>query len=630
MPQTHENLGAAERVVAQLTTYSDHAYHGRIGAVFQDPRQPCGVRWEPVTYAAENNEKVVYRLEKVGKTNRKVRLGVLQPNGKIVEGRTEVAEFREAGLFPEVVAWMYRQIAEVWKLDNEFAARWASYQFRQEHRDLKVVLAAFMLVQSRKGDPVLDNGKLAFRDEDFRDVGEAMMLLYDKQQKGLDPKLILRIREVLALPEIAKINRELGFGRSQRKPFLGRWTKATEKWLTYREENPKLLDGLVKAGFASTVKAMCQHVGFKPASPAFFSTLRWKQVQAEDGRRALAIGETVAAAESWNDLTEEQICEKIVKDKPNWKRVVGLLPKKIGVTRAIVAAAIEAGSMSNKDLIIFTPTLEELGLLQVQDVRERWEKAVKEADDMRAAHIAQRVKHKDTQDKLAEAADNAVKKAVEEVAKDLEVYVMVDISGSMEGAIQAAKAHIAKFLQAFPPDQLHVSVFNTAGREIRIQHASAAGVENAFRGITAGGGTDYGAGVRALQHHKPKAGRDVLFFFVGDEEASSFEAAVRSSGLNPVAFGFVKTVATAGAAGWRAQQNYNAVAVRETANRLGLPCFMVDEATFADASAVPRVLRNLIAATPVTAPTAAQPVKRKTLVDTILETQLLAKPHWAA
>ena len=624
-----ENLGPAERTIQALLAYTDHAVHNRPGAVFADARNVTGVRWEPVTHKEENGQKVVYKLQKVGKKTQRVRLGVLRVDGKIVENGTVIAEYRKPGLFPEVVRYIYTQIAEVWKLDNEFAARWASYQFQQEHRDLKAILAAFMLVQSRKGDPVLDAGKVAFHDEDFRDVGEAIMLLYDKQRKGLDPKMILRVHDILALPEVAKINRDLGFGRSQRNAFLGRWPKAVEKWLRYREENPKLLEGLVKAGFRTTVMDLCRRVGFKPESPKFFELLRWKQAQSEDGRRTLAIGQTVAAAESWSGLTETQICEKIVKEKPNWKRVVGLLPSNVGVTRAVVAAAIEAGSVSNKDLIILTPTLEELGLLQVQDVRERWEKAVKEADDMRAANIAQRVKSKETQEKLAEAADNAVKKAVEEVTKDLEVYFMVDISGSMQGAIEAAKGYIAKFLQAFPPDRVHVSVFSTTGREIRIPHASAAGVENAFRGITASGGTDYGAGIRALQHYKPQNGRDALFFFVGDEEAQPFDNAVRSSGLNPVAFGFVKTVATTGAAGWRAQQ-YETTAVRDTANRLGIPCLMVEEATFADPYAIPRTLRTLIASTPVTAPTVAAAPKRLTLAEMILKTELLRKPSWAA
>ena len=73
----------------------------------------------------------------------------------------------------EVAQWMYSQVAEVWKMDNEFAARWASYQFGQEIRDMKVILAAFMLVQSRKGEPSTTNGKLEFYDDDYRDIGEA-------------------------------------------------------------------------------------------------------------------------------------------------------------------------------------------------------------------------------------------------------------------------------------------------------------------------------------------------------------------------------------------------------------------------------------------------------------------------
>jgi len=197
----------------------------------------------------------------------------------------------------------------------------------------------------------------------------------------------------------------------------------------------------------------------------------------------------------------------------------------------------------------------------------------------------------------------------------------VDVSGSMQGAIQAAVEHISKFLQGFPPDRLHVSVFNTAGREIQIKHPSAAGVQNAFRGIVAGGGTDYGAGVRVLSKYKPADDEDVLFLFIGDEEAGHFATAVQNSGLRPMAFGFVK-VGTPYA-------HYNAVT--GTAAELGIPCFMIDQTTFADPYAIPRTIRNLVAATPVGAPTVATPIRaRVSIVDTILATDLLRKPAWAA
>lgn len=615
----NENLGPAERIIQTLLQYTDHAVHNRPGMTTAS-NAVVGVTWQPVTHKVEDGKKIVYRLDKVGKKTAKVKIGHLWEDKTIRgEDRRKIADYRPAGLFPEVVTWMYQQVAEVWKLDNEFAAKWASYAFKQEQRDLKVILAAFMLVQARKGDPVRDGDKVAFHDEDFRDVGEAMMLLYNKNSKtDLNPKLLLRIHDVLSLPGVAAINRELGFGKSARHPFLGRWNKAVEKWLRYREENPKLLEGLVKAGFRSTVMELARRVGYKPETPKFFETLRWKQAQAEDGRRSIAIGAEVKAAETWEGLTEEQICEKVVKEKPNWKRIVGLLPKTVGVTRAIAAAAIEAGSLSDKDLIIATPTLEDLGLLQVQDVRERWERAVKAAEDMRAANIATRVKSKETKEKLGEAADNALKKAVEEVTKGLRVYVFVDVSGSMQNSIGTAKTYLAKFLQAFPQDQLHVATFNTTGREIKIPHASAAGVENAFRGVTAGGGTDYGAGVRALAHHKPKPDEDALFIFVGDEgQHGTFEHAIRQWGHMPLAFGLIRVPG----------ENFRVVTA--TAAAIKVPCFEINENTFADPYAIPRTIRALVAATPVgQAAVAATP--RVTLAEVILKTDLLKKPAWAA
>ena len=624
------NLGPAERIIQALLVYHDHAYHGRPGIVTKDAAIAAGVRWEPVTHKEENGQKVVYKLVKQGKKTVQVRMGVLQPNNDIVEGGTVRGVYRAPGLFNEVCAHIYRQIAEVWKLDNEFAARWASHAFGEENRDLKVMLAAFMLVQSRKGDPVIDAGKVAFHDEDFRDVGEAMLLLYEKpkgkddKKKNFDPKLLLRVRNVLAMPEIAAINRELGFGRSARNPFFGRWQKAAEKWLQFREENPKLLESLVKAGFKRSVKQLVRLTHYKPSSPKFFEIIGWNQKQAPDGRREIAIGQTLSQGESWEDLTEEQICQKIVQEKLSFKRVVGLLPKKIGVTRAIFMATVEAGGLSNKDLLIATPTIEELGLLEVQEFRERWERAVKEADDMRAANIATRVKSKAVEEKLQEAADNALKSAVEEVTKDLRVYVMVDISGSMEGAIEAAKGTIARFVQAFPLDRLHVAVFNTSGREIRIQHQSAAGVNNAFRGVMAGGGTDYGSGIRVLQQYKPGPTEDVLFIFIGDEGDSRdhFTAAVEASGLRPLAFGLIPVTSPRYGRGDK---------VRQTARRLGIPCFEMQTEMFADPYAIPRTLRNLIAATPVAIDVqAVRPVPRETLVDKIVRADLLKKPAWAA
>jgi hypothetical protein len=628
-----ENIGAAERVIQTVLAYTDHMVHNRPGLVQKVQGTATGVRWTFVKHReVEGRGKVVFALDKAGKKNVVREIGTLTETNQVRAPTGHIlGDYRAAGLFPEVATWLYRQVGEVWKLDNELAARWASYAFAQEHRDLKTVLAAFMLVQSRKGEPVREGGKVAFHDDDFRDVGEAMVLLYRKDGKDLNPKLLLRIHEVLSLPGVATYNRELGFGRSQRRPEYGRWEKVVTKWLRHREENAKLLEGLVKAGYRTTVIRLAKRARYKPESAKFFKALRWEQAQAPDGRRQVAIGETVDPAASWEGFTEEAICEAILREKPSYKVLCARVPSAVGVTRAILAAAIEAGSLSDKDLVIVTPTLEELGLLQVQDVRERWQRAIAKAEDMRAANLVRRVKTKETEDALRDAADAALKRAVEDVVKGLFIYFMVDVSSSMGDAITAAKRYVARCLQGFPPEKVKVAIFNTVGREIAIKHPSAAGVENAFRGIVAGGGTDYGAPLRptCLGQYKPAADEDALFIFVGDEGHNGtagghggagvhFAAAVRQSGLNPVAIALVPVVSL---------QYGRAAAVRTTATELGIPCFEVSDQTFEDPYAIPRTIRALIAATPgrqvATAP-------RIGIVETILKTDLLKKPAWAS
>jgi len=630
-PARLEALGPAERAINTLTTYSDHLVHNRPGIVVPDRRTPIGVRWDQATWVEEGEDgakqKVVYRLQKVGRGQQKTRLGVLSADGKTVrENGRVVGEYRKPGLFPEAAVYLYRQIAEVFKLDNEFAAHWASWAFARDHKDMKVILAAFMLVQNRCGEPEIEDGEVLFFDDDFRSVGEAMCLITTKGVR-LDAKLLLRIGDLLAMPGIVEINREMGFGKSARSPVMGRYKRVVTKWLRYREQNPKMLAGLVKAGGKRMVQDLARRVNYKPLSAKFFETLGWKQTQSKDGHRKILDVE-IAEVDSWQDLSEAEICQKIVDTKPNFKLLAGKLPSGMGLTRAIVAAAIEAGSVSDADLIILTPTLEELGLLKVKEIKDRLDKALQAATNQRAANIARNVKSKDLRESMEDSADQAVAKAVEEVVKDLMVAVIVDKSGSMEGAIERAKDYLSKLLIAFPLDRLFVSVFNTMGTEVKIQHSSKRGVEAAFRGHNAGGGTTYAEGVRVLAHHQPKPDQDVLVIFVGDEGDGGVPALVRAveaTGWNPVAFGLMEV---------NAMGRYNrwgqGTIVKEAAQRLGIPCFKVDEAMFEadDPYVIPRTLRNLIESTPVGMPKAGRPV-RKTLVQTILETPLLAKPVWA-
>jgi hypothetical protein len=240
---------------------------------------------------------------------------------------------------------------------------------------------------------------------------------------------------------------------------------------------------------------------------------------------------------------------------------------------------------------------------------------------MRAANIAKRMKSKDASEKLQDAADTALKKAVAEVVKGIFVYFIIDKSGSMTASIPVAIQYVSQFLQGFPLEKLVAIIFDTSGRLIKIEHPSRAGVENAFRGIVAGGGTDHGSAIREMAKisKKPAADDDIVMIFIGDGgERKTFDSALRLANITPMAFGFLELPG----------ENYKAIP--NTATALGIPCFTIDEKIFADPYAIPRTIRNLIAATPVGRPaTAVQAAPRQTLVDLILQTELLKKPAWA-
>lgn len=627
LPAREATLGPAERILTTLLTYHDHLYHGRPGIVVRDPSNPAGVTWKYAVWkldaAGVEQASFVTKVPAGGK-QRKART-VLVPAGVIgVDGIVSnaagaiVGQYRKPGPFAEVITWVYQQVADVWKLDNEFVARWASYALTQDHRDFKAVIAAFLLVQPRCGAPIRDDdGTVAFADADYRDVAEAMLLgpKGTKKAQGFDPKMLLQTRTILTTPGVVAINRALGFGVSVREPPLGRWPTVVTKWLAFREENPAALAGLVKSGYKQHVAQLARLVQYKPTTAAFFAALGWRQAQAKAGHRAM-LDVAVAKQESWQGLSEAEICQRITASKLPWKRVVSMASD-VGITRAVVVATLAAGGITDRELIIITPTLEDLGLLNDAGVRARWEAAVKRADDTRSLNIANNVRRESTRATLVKAADVAVQNAVAEVVKQIQVRVMVDISPSMSASIAAAIDHISKFVQAFPLEQLDVVVFNTVARRVQIPTRSAAGVRAAFTGISVSGGTSHKTAIPVFR--PAGAGEDLLLIVVGDQgEEGSFAAEIRAAGLNPMAIGLVEVPGDHGRI------------VETTAADLGIPLFKIDERTFADAYAIPRTIRALVAATPVGArPTAAPARARVSLVQQILATPLLEKPVWA-
>lgn len=554
-PIPEAQLGPAEKLLDLVLSSSAHLWHNRPG------------------------------IEIAGVWQMKPKRGAPMPRGS-----TEV----RPGLHVSAADRLYTRLLEIYSLNQTLFAHFASYALKEtDWRDLKVACAALMLVQSRAGQPVKEDDEVAFYDDDYRRIGEAMLLFYEKKSaRMMTPKAVLRVAELLETDVIAQKNRAAGFGDpASKKAPLGRWKRTATKWLEYREANPQLLEGLVKAGFKETIKAIARKAGYKPKSQRFFEVLGWKQKQAAGGHRTVGLGTLkLDKKDRFDGLSEAEICEAIETQRLAYKDVVGRLPKDVGLTPAIMAALVP--SLSDRDLRILTPTLESLGLMVDPEIRQRWEKAIAESTDQRSLNVAKNVRSQALKDKLVEAADVATKKAVTEATKDVDVRVMflIDKSGSMEGAIEQSKQALTKILAGFPLEKLHIATFDTVGTVLVPKAANSAAVKHMLGSINASGGTVHAAAVRALHAtglRLPETARLVVIV-VGDEAGEAgdqFARCFRELGYTPAALAMLVSVAAHGARG---------NTVRSTAAQLRVPFSEVSVEAFEDPYQVTRVLKALL------------------------------------
>ena len=571
-------LGPAERLLDLVLNSSAHLWHNR-------PGLDVGGLWQPARKGKKKNT---------------------------VRGATPLAP----GLFVPAAVALYGKLVDIYLLNADLMAHFASYALQKtEWRDLKVACAALMLVQRSSGQPVKEaSGEVAFYDDDLRAVGEAMLLHYEKKSTHmLTPKAIVRVAELLEVPAIAELNRIAGFAdAASTKAALGRFPRAAEKWLRIREKNPRMLQGLVKAGYKETIKRLARKLGYKPESEAFFAILGWKQKQSSGGHRTLGLdGLELDKRERFDDLSEAEICESIVDHRLSYKEVVGKLPEDIGLTPAIMVALLP--SLSDRDLRQLTPTLEDLGLMADPEVREKWEKAVESSTDQRALHIAKNVTSKAVREKLEEAADNAAKKAVEESgsADGLHVMFLIDKSGSMQGAIEQSKEALARILGGFPPDRVHIASFDTMGTVHKPKAANRTAVQHMLANVMAGGGTIHATAVRAIHQSGARIpeGDRLLVFVVGDEAGEAgadFARSFRDHGYRPGAFALLVNVSAV-----------RGTTVRDAARELRVGLSEITIEQFDDPYQVPRVLRTLLD-TPV-----AAGVRTSGWVEKVMATPLL-------
>jgi len=351
--------------------------------------------------------------------------------------------------------------------DPLFLAHFTSYAMKNlDNKDLKVVATFANSLSDADGTPFFVGSDL--NKPNWRLVSQAAL-------QQLDPKLALRVLKLA--------NSKLKFGsRPAATHFSKRMKTAAQKYVKYREMNPKSLEGIRKNGLTNIFKNMYRISRLAP-TPEAVRVLGWKQKPGYPGAGV----EKNKSIFDFRGMSELDIANKIRNEKLSPLAVLGALPDKL--TPVIAAAVLEQAT--GDQTVILTEMFENQGLLKNKEVKKVYVENLKTAKN--ALDRVDRIKAKmdqEVEDVLKETKAEVRKQTVGDLGK---VFLHIDVSGSMSSAISVAvdKGAIIAESVKNPETNFHWGLFNSQGKVLnKPEKFTKDGFAKALYGERAGGGTN--------------------------------------------------------------------------------------------------------------------------------------------
>lgn len=346
--------------------------------------------------------------------------------------------------------------------DPYFLAHLTSWATTHPAKDLRVITIYANTLSSANGQPFSAGSK--YKKPNLRYVSAAAIC-------GLEPKLTLRVRQLAGL----KFGIDGILNKSTHCPAS--LVTAIKKYLRYRESNLEILRGIKKAGLSKTLQWLYRSVHMAPSNEAA-AILRWQQ---KDKKIKFA-----KPLFDFSKLSDLEIAKRIRKDKIPVLGALGALPH---ISPVIAIALLEQAT--GNQAIILRKTFEDAGVLKDKEVMKLFEKKIGEAKTA--------VDRVETLSKTAsEEVKRAMKKARAKVRKkemvDIgKVYLHVDFSPSMEGAVELAKERGAIIAECVnkPEENFRWGRFFEKGEELPLPETfEKDAFEAVLFGKTLGGGTD--------------------------------------------------------------------------------------------------------------------------------------------
>jgi len=290
---------------------------------------------------------------------------------------------------------------------------------------------------------------------------------------------------------------------------------AFKKYIKFRETNLNIVEGISKAGLGKVYKTLYRMLHLNP-SDEVAGLLRWQQKD-----RKIELAKPLV---DFKGLTDLKIAKLIRKEKLSYFGAMqGLAQIKKKMSPVIAVAVLE--QVSGNQAVILRSMFEEQGVLSDPEVAKLYEKKIKEATTaLDRAETISKTASKEVKQLLKQARSVKRKSQMGKVGK---IFLHIDYSPSMEGAIEYAKKNGAVIAEMVdnPKDNFGWGKFAENGEVFPIPETfEQEAFEAIMFGKRMGGGTD----CFALYPESRRIGAEVdIFISDGEHNVGNFSDKVR-------------------------------------------------------------------------------------------------------
>ena len=380
----------------------------------------------------------------------------------------------------EKVLAVVRSLVRLAQADPYFVAHLTSWAIKKDSKDLKLMALYANSLSSADGSPFSPGSK--YHKPNLRMVSAAAV-------QELNPKLAHRLLEL----QMMKYGIDGMMNHSRHFPtFL---VTALKRYLKYRENNLYIVKGIKKSGLGNTYANIYRRLHMAPTDEVA-SILRWQQK-----------GKDIEMAKSdfdFKGMEPLEIAKTIREKKLPVLSTIGALEE---ITPVVAVALLEQAT--GDQAIILRKTFDEAGVLKDKEVKALFEQKILESKNAvdRVESFSEKL-DADLERTMKQARAEVRKQATDKIGK---VFIHLDLSPSMEPAIDVAKKHGATIAEmvANPAENFGWGWFNDRKKVLPNPEEF---VEDAFKSILYGVRCDGMTDCFLLYPEARKMGADVDVF----------------------------------------------------------------------------------------------------------------------